>query len=180
MKNIGIILISVIMLLSIFLISVAQDGFDEFGYNFDARIFNGLLGNIDEHHDGGDGYPNTIYGEDTVSFGYSDVDGYHKVLIYVEGAHAVEKWSKGLDFGGADPIGTWQTLHIEGYGEIYDVDGGLFYEGELTIFYKMQLEKDAAGNRINVITQLVINDQEPVVLEIPPGFGVRIPKEVEY
>jgi hypothetical protein len=155
------------MLLSIFLISVAQDGFDEFGYNFDARIFNGLLGNIDEHHDGGDGEPNTIYGEDTVSFGYSDVDGYHKVLIYVEGAHAVEKWSKGLDFFGADPIGTWKTLHIEGTGKIYDDEENIIYEGHLIIFCKIQKVSEDQ----ELMTQLVINGQGIVVLEIPPGFG---------
>ena len=42
MKNIRIISISVIMLLSIFLIiAAAQGGFDEFGYNYKARIFVG-------------------------------------------------------------------------------------------------------------------------------------------
>lgn len=180
MKNIRIILISAIMLLSIFLISaVAQGGFDEFGYNFTARIFNGLLGNVDEHQGGGDGNPNTVLGLDIVSFGYSGVDGYHEVLIDVAGAHLVLKWSKGLDLVGADPIGTWQTLHIEGIGKIYDVDGGIIYEGYLTIFYKMQMEK-VEGERQYTITQYVINDQEPVVLGIPPGFGVRIPKEIEY
>jgi hypothetical protein len=163
------------MLLSIFLVSaVAQDGFDEFGYNFTARIFNGPLGNIDEHHGGGDGNPNTIYGEDTVSFGYSDVDGYHKVLIYVEGAHAVVKCSKGLDIGGQDEVGTWVIYHIEGTGKIYDISGNVIYEGHLTIFFKDQFVCEGQYG----ITQFVINGQGIVVLEIPPGFGAHpFPKE---
>lgn len=174
MKNIGIILISAIMLLSVFLVSaVAQDGFNEWGFNFTARVFNGLLGNADMDDD-----PDTYGGFDTFPLGYTDADGYHEVLIDVIGAHGVGKWSKGFDFDGPDEIGTWQAFHIEGTGKINYPDGSV-YEGDLTIFYKMQLEKDADGNRQYVMTQLVINDQEPVVLEIPPGFGVRIPKVEE-
>jgi len=53
MKNIRIILISVIMLLSIFLIiAVAQGGFNEFGYNYKARIFVGPADGVDRVIDG--------------------------------------------------------------------------------------------------------------------------------
>jgi len=53
MKNIRIILISVIMLLSIFLIIVAaQGGFDEFGYNYKARIFVGPADGVDRNLNG--------------------------------------------------------------------------------------------------------------------------------
>jgi len=164
------------MLLSIFLISaVAQDGFDEWGFNFTARVFNGLLGNADMNLDGD---PDTYAGSDTYPLGYTDAAGYHEVLIDVVGAYGIGKWSKGFSFEGVDKIGTWQAFHIEGFGRIYDPDGALFYEGDLSIFFKQQLVQDAEGKRY-VIIQYVINDQEPVVLEIPPGFGVRIPKVEE-
>lgn len=173
MKNIKIILISVLMLLSIFLVSaVAQDGFDEWGFNFTARMFNGLLGNTDMNED-----PNTYDGSDTYLLEYTDADGLHEILIDVADTHIVGKWSKGFDFDGPDEIGTWQAFHIEGTGRIYDA-GKLVYVGYLSIFYRQQLE-EVDGKRQYTITQFVINDQEPVVLEIPPGFGVRIPKDGE-
>ena len=169
MKNIRIILISAIMLLSIFLISaVAQGGFDDWGYNYNARIFNGLLGNSDSNVDGN---PDTIYGSDTVSFGYDDADGnFHEVLIDVKGAHAVGKWSKGVDLGGRDEVGAWCTYHVEGTGVIYDIDGEtIIYEGHLTIFIKIQFVCEGQYG----ITQFVINGQGIVVSEIPTGFGAH-------
>jgi len=53
MKKIVIIIISVIMLISMFLISViAENGFDQFGYNYKARIFVGLADGADRNLDG--------------------------------------------------------------------------------------------------------------------------------
>jgi len=48
MKNIEIIIISVVMIISMFLIlAAAQGGFDEFGYNYNARIFVGPADGVD-------------------------------------------------------------------------------------------------------------------------------------
>jgi len=185
MKNIKIILISVIMLLSIFLISaVAQDGFNEWGYNFKARIFNGLLGDVDMDDDP-DTYVDRSGAKSTTfppsgdyPFEYTDADGnLREVLMDVAGAQLVGKWSKGLDMGGPDEVGTWFTYHIEGNGKIYDRNSGAdeepIYDGHLTIFCKIQ--KIADGNEL--ITQLVINGQAVLIFN-PPGFGVYIsPKE---
>jgi hypothetical protein len=179
MKNIRIILISVIMLLSIFLISaVAQGGFDEWGFNFNVRIFNGLLGDADSNEDDDS---DTLRGEGTVSFGYFDADGdFHEVLFDVAGAHLVMRWSEGLDPGGPDEIGTWLTYLVEGTGKIYDIPvsgeiiGEIIYEGHLTIFYKTQKVSEDEYP----ITQLVISGQGIVVLYVPPGFGAYpFPKE---
>ena len=175
MKNIRIILISVIMLLSIFLISaVAQVGFDEWGFNFNARIFNGLLGNTDQDVDGD---PDTYGGSATFPLEYYDAYGdFYKVLIDVAGAHVVGKWSKGfhIDPVVPDEVGAWYTYHIEGTGKIYDIDEKTIYEGHLTIFCKIQFVCEGQYG----ITQLVINGQGIVVSEIPTGFGAHpFPKE---
>lgn len=175
MKNIRTVLISVILLLSIFLISaVAQGGFDEYGFNFKARVFNGLLGNADR-----DGDPDTYYESPTFPtdslypLEYVDADGkVCKVLIDVEGAQLVGKWSKGLLIGGRDEVGAWRTYHIKGTGKIYDEDENIIYEGRLVIFCKIQ--KVSANEEL--ITQLVINGQGVVAKEMPPGFGIYILK----
>ena len=177
------------MLLSIFLVSaVAQDEFDEFdefGYNFTARIFNGLLGDVDMDTDSdtyvdrqGEKSPTFPPSGDFHPLEYIGADGEeYEVLIDVAGAQLVGKWSKGLHIGGPDPdeVGTWVTYHIEGNGKIYDAEGGIFYEGHLIIFCKIQ--KVSEG--LELITQLVINGQGVVAKEIPPGFGLHIFKEVE-
>lgn len=74
-------------------------GFDTYGYNYQARLFNGLLGNADRDSD-----PNTYGGlsDDTTT-----IDGVDYV-IPVPGTHLVMKWSKAWDnarFHGA----TWAT-----------------------------------------------------------------------
>jgi len=96
MKNIGIIIISVVMIISMFLIlAVAQGGFDEFGYNYQARIFVGPADGVDRDLDG------TVWGDPTYA-----------------NDHLVMKWSKAWDdarFGDAEwGPGAWCTNEWNG------------------------------------------------------------------
>jgi len=72
--------------------AVADGGFDEFGYNYNARIFNGLLGNADENRPGGDGSPDTLFGADYDKFDFAREP--YLIQIPVAGTHLVMKWSK--------------------------------------------------------------------------------------
>lgn len=67
-------------------------GFDEYGYNYKARIFNGLLGNADENRPGGDGNPDTLFDEDYDEFTFDEDPCL--IQIPVAGTHLVMKWSK--------------------------------------------------------------------------------------
>ena len=97
MKNIRIILISVIMLLSIFLIiAVAQVGFDEFGYNYKARVFVGPADGVDRTLDG------MVWGDPTYA-----------------NDHLVMKWNAEWDRGNDEdwtnpPYNAWENNEWNG------------------------------------------------------------------
>ena len=70
---IALVLLVVLVLASV-LPAVAEDGFDEFGYNYQARIFSGLADGVDRNLDG------TVWGDPTYA-----------------NDHLVMKWSKAWD-----------------------------------------------------------------------------------
>lgn len=90
----------------------AGEGFDEYGYNYTARLFNGLFGNYDQDSD-----PDTAWGSATDDTPIIDCDT-GVVTVYtvpVPGTHLVMKWDKRWDahrFHGAPwEIGAWCTNH---------------------------------------------------------------------
>ncbi len=193
MKKWAILVAVVLVVVVVFLptaTALAKGGFDEFGYNYNARIFNGLFGNADENRPSGDGDPNTYFGDSTNSYGYYDTDGgYHEVLVNVAGTHLIMKWSKAWHmavFGPDNIRGTgdeepwnedaWLTNHVNGTGEIYDTDGNLVYDGSLTILSKIKWVGDTTGYTnplwgICAVVQKIIKGEGQVFVEIPPGFG---------
>ena len=165
-------------------------GFDQYGYNYQARIFNGLFGNADENRPG-DENPDTYLGESTDSYGYDDKDGnYHEVIVNVAGSHLVMKWSEvwhmavfgpdGIRYNGDEEPwgeGAWCTNHVVGTGTIYDIDEEtVIYQGHLTILSKIKWVGDTTGytnpiwGEMAVIQKVVFN-QGAAFLEIPCGFG---------
>lgn len=164
-------------------------GFDQWGYNYQARIFNGLFGNADENRPG-DGNPDTYLGSSTDSYDYYDKDGkYHKVTVNVAGSHLIMKWSEVWHMAvfGPDGIrnsddeepwgqGAWCTNHVVGTGTIYDIDGTVIYEGHLTILSKIKWVGDTTGYTNPIwgpmaVIQKVVFNQGAAFLEIPCGFG---------
>ncbi|KKM85871.1 hypothetical protein LCGC14_1284710 [marine sediment metagenome] len=71
-------------------------GFDTYGYNYQARLFNGLLGNADRDSD-----PATYWGHST---DVTTIDGIDYVAP-VAGTHLVMKWSKAWDDAKFGPDG---------------------------------------------------------------------------
>ena len=149
-----------------------RGAFDQWGYNYTARIFNGPFGYADENRPG-DGNIDTYLGRSTDSYGFYDDEGYyHHVLVDVKGAHLVMKWSEvwhmavfgpdGIRYNGDElPWGpdAWCTNHVVGTGKIYDaVDLGdtdpedydfsevsIIYEGKMTILSKIVWVGDTTG-----------------------------------
>ena len=172
----------------------AKGGFDEWGYNYQARIFNGLFGNADENRPCGDGTPDTFCGASMDSYGYYDTDGdFHEVLVNVAGTHLIMKWSKAWHMAvfGPDNIryngdeedwneDAWLTNHVEGTGTIYDTEGNVIYAGHLTILSRIRWVGDTTGY-INplwgqfAVIQKVIGGQGQVFAETPCGFGGPLP-----
>ena len=167
--------------------------FDQWGYNYQARIFNGLFGNADENRPEGDGDPDRFCGSSTDSYGFYDDEGnYHEVLVDVKGAHLVMKWSKvwHLAVFGPDNIrkngdeepwgeGAWCTNHVVGDGVIYDIDEvTIIYEGKMTILSKIVWVGDTTGytnpiwGQFAVIQKVICGQGEHLLfLENPAGFG---------
>lgn len=81
-------------------------GFNQYGYNYRARLFNGLLGNADR-----DGDPDKLYGADSDP----DWDIVAGKYMPVAGTHLVMKWSKAWDearfHGGEYTTDAWMTNH---------------------------------------------------------------------
>ena len=168
---------------------MTKGGFDEWGYNYQARIFNGLFGNADENRPG-DLNPDTYLGASTDSYGYNDTDGnFHEVVVNVAGTHLIMKWSKAWHMAvfGDDNIryngdeedwnkDAWLTNHVNGTGTIYDTEGNEIYSGRITILCKIKWVGDTTGYTNPIwgqmaVVQKVINGQGVVFLEIPPGWG---------
>jgi len=78
-------------------------GFDNLGYNYRARLFNGLLGNADDNRSGGDMDPNTLNGN-AWDQDYIDVGG-TGCYVPVAGTHLVMKWNKAWDMAVFGPDG---------------------------------------------------------------------------
>lgn len=106
---------------------VFAGGFDQWGYNYTARIFNGPLGYYEENRAGGDEDPDTwfgIYTEDEWSFIAND--GYHEVFFTIAGTHLVMKWSIAWDMHVFGPDGiryngdelSWEEA-VAQYGEAW-------------------------------------------------------------
>ena len=166
-----------------------NSGFDQWGYNYEARLFNGLFGFVDENRPSGDGNPNTIFGAATDSYGYNDATGYHEVLMDVAGSYLRMKWSKiwHMAVFGPDGIrnsgdeqpwgkGAWCTNHVEGTGTVYAVDGTIIYQGHMTVLSKIMWVGDTTGypNPIwgmAAVIQKVVGGQGQVFLQTPAGFG---------
>ena len=192
------VLLTLVLVLSFSLMTVvpveaakpADKGFDQWGYNYQARIFNGLFGNSDENRPG-DNNPDTYLGSSTNSYGYKDTDGnFHEILVDVAGSHLVMKWSEVWHMAvfGPDGIrynndeepwgqGAWCTNHVEGTGTIYDIDGTtIIYQGHLTILSKIKWVGDTTGYTNPIwgemaVIQKVVSKQGAVFLEIPCGLG---------
>ena len=130
-----------------FLINPAFAAFDEWGYNYQARIFNGPLGYYEENRAGGDGSPNTWFGTETEDeWSFTAKDGYHEVFFTIAGTHLVMKWSKAWDMHVFGPNGirydgdelSWEDA-VAQYGEAWvtnhDVGSGTI---DGTAYDKMQ------------------------------------------
>ena len=78
-------------------------GFDDLGYNYRARLFNGLLGNADDNRSSGDGNPDTLNGN-AWEQDYIDVGGV-ECYVPVAGTHLVMKWNKDWDMAVFGPDG---------------------------------------------------------------------------
>ena len=175
-------------------VSAKSNGaFDEYGYNYQARIFNGRFGNADENRPAGDGNPDTYFGDSTNSFGYYDEDGvYHQVLINVADSHLVMKWSKGWHMavfgpdnergsGDEEPWGpgAWCTNHVEGTGTVYDTDGTtVIYQGHVTVLSKICWVGDTSDYTNPIwgtmaVVHKVFLGQGIVFHETPAGFGAN-------
>ena len=193
------IFIALVLALSLCLVTVGPaaaakpegKGFDQWGYNYQARIFNGLFGNSDENRPG-DGNPDTYFGDSTNSYGYFDTDGeYHEILVNVAGSHLVMKWSEvwhmavfGPDgvrgSGDEEPWGqgAWCTNHVVGTGTIYDIDGTtIIYQGHLTILSKIEWVENTTGYTnpiwgMAAVIQKVVSKQGAVFREIQCGPGL--------
>ncbi len=190
MKKIGIMLACVVIFVGMMVLpGMTKGGFDKWGYNYQARIFNGLFGNADENRPG-DLNPDTYLGASTDSYGYFDSDGNpHEVLVNVAGTHLIMKWSKAWHMavfgpnnirydGDEDPMNedAWLTNHVNGTGTIYDTEGNEIYSGRITILSKIKWVGDTTGYTNPIwgemaVVQKVINGQGVVFLEIPPGWG---------
>lgn len=106
------------MLLSIFLIiAVAQGGFDEFGYNYKARIFVGLADGFDRILDG------KLWGDPTYA-----------------NDHVVVKWSKAWDdaaFGGGPwTPDAWRTN--EWNGKVPNGSGEVWHYKIIWVGYELE------------------------------------------
>ncbi|MFW6117122.1 MAG: hypothetical protein ACOC6G_00880 [Thermoproteota archaeon] len=111
----------------------SQGGFDQYGYNYQARLFNGLLGDADRDDD-----PTTYHGLEEDDWSFTAVDGeVHEVFFDVEGTKLVMKWSEAWHMAVFGPDGVrkngdelsweqaeaqygeaWCTNHDQGSGEI--------------------------------------------------------------
>ena len=169
----------------------AGKGFDQWGYNYQARIFNGPFGYVDENRPSGDGSINTIFGSPTDSYGYYDTGGnFHGVIANVAGSHLVMKWSEAWHMAvfGPDGVrgsgdeepwgqGAWCTNHVVGTGIIYDIDGTVIYQGHLTILSKITWVGDTTGYTnpiwgMAAVIQKVVSKQGAVFREIQCGPGL--------
>lgn len=165
-------------------------GPDQYGYNYQARLFNGLFGNADENRTCGDGDPDTFCGASTDSYGYYDTEGFfHEVLVNVAGAHLNMKWSEAWHMavfgpdnirGGGDTEpwnpDAWLTNNVEGSGTIYDTDGTtVLYQGHLTVLSKIRWVGDTTGYTNPIWGQFAVLQKvisgPGLFIEIPCGFG---------
>ena len=175
MKKLALILGCAVILLGMMVLpGMATSGFDEYGYNDNARIFNGLFGNSDRDDDGN---PDTYRGRNTAFYDYFGTDKrWHKVRVEVAGARLIMKWSEAYA-NDAGSEGAWYTNRVRGTGTIIHKENTI-YEGRLTIFAKIQWVDNPQDYTIPlkdgfVVAQLVISGQGVAVLEIPPGLGTR-------
>lgn len=114
MRKTVVVLITAVLVLALTIPAMAVypggrgKGFDAYGYNYNARLFNGLLGNADRDQDGD---PDKLYGAD------NDEDYMFVAEKYlpVAGTHLVMKWSKAWDdarfHGGKYTTDAWMTNH---------------------------------------------------------------------
>lgn len=192
MKKIAIILgCAVILAGTMMSQGMAKGAFDQWGYNYQALLFNGLFGNADENRPG-DGNPDTYLWKTTDEYSFYDADGnYHKVLINVKGSKLVMKWSKVWHMAvfGPDNVryngdeqpwgpGAWCTNHVVGTGTIYNTNGTPLYEGKMTILSKISWVGDTTGYMNPIWGQMAVTlkvvSAQGVHLgfhETPAGFG---------
>lgn len=195
MRTVAFLVLALLVLLPLTAAPVMADkpegkGSDQYGYNYQARLFNGLFGNSDENRTNGDNDPDTHLGESTNSYGYNDSDGYHEILVDVAGAHLIMKWSEAWHMavfgpdnirGGGDTEpwnqDAWLTNHVVGNGTIYDTDGTtVLYQGRLTVLSKIRWIGDTTGYTNPIwgsfaVIQKVISGPGHVFLEIPCGLS---------
>lgn len=105
---------------------LANGAFDQWGYNYTARIFNGPLGYADENRPG-DGNIDTYLGSSTDDWSFTDSSSVpHEVIFNVAGTHLIMKWSlawhmavfgpDGIRYNGDEP--SWQDA-VTQYGEAW-------------------------------------------------------------
>lgn len=202
MRTIALLMVALLVLLltavPVMAAQPAGKGPDQYGYNYQARLFNGLFGNADENRPCGDGNPDTFCGASTDSYGYYDTDGYfHKVVVNVAGTHLGMKWSEAWHMAvfGPDNIryngdeiawsvagpDAWLTNQVVGTGTIYDTDGTtVLYQGHLTVLSKIRWVGDTTGYTNPIwgqfaVLQKVISGPGQGFQEIPCGFGPPLP-----
>ena len=142
-------LLFAVLAIALFLIPVvsakSSGTFDQWGYNYTARIFNGPLGYYEENRPGGDGSPDTFFGIYTTDeWTFIANDGIeYEVFFTIAGTKLVMKWSiawhmavfgaddiryNGDELSWADAVAqygeAWCTNHDVGSGTI----DGVTYE----------------------------------------------------
>lgn len=172
MKKIGIMLGCVVILVGMMVVpgmtkNEKERGFDEFGYNYNANIFNGSLDGADRVWDG------TYWGDDPW---IEEFDGY-RIEIDVASTHLIMKWN---DYwfppekhDGKGPEGGWLTNHFR--GTYTDEEGN---QWKFNLFYKIVYTGPGSplwGNY--TVIQTVFTDNNPatdnglISKEIPTGLG---------
>jgi len=160
MKKIRIILISVIMLLSIFLIiAVAQVGFDEFGYNYKARIFVGPADGVDRILDG-KVWGDTTYANDLVVMKWSKAwdDARFDGAPWTPDAWETNEWN-GMVPGGSGEVWHYKIIWV---GPTLD-NSSYWREGGYAIWGEFEVIMDQGT---------VANEHFWYTLATPNGFGV--------
>jgi len=122
--------------------TAAKGGFDEYGYNYNARLFNGWYGYYDRDIEGG----------------------------WVTGtadAQLVMKWSKDWDPMTDQPIGAWCTNHWIWYSDDYDEE--TWYGWDSRVTWDEETEPDADYKVTEFLKIMKVDDDPDAWAEYQAG-----------
>lgn len=160
MKKLILVLITLILLVPMSV--MAKGGFDEFGYNRQARIFNGFFGYYDKSIDGG----------------------------WIEGTGDMwltMKWSKDWVPMIDEPVGAWVTNHFTWYSN--DIDENTFYGYDTRVEWTEEETPEAKYKIENFIKIMKVDDDAEAWAEYDAAgaysagwgtYGSGVPKYVVF